>query len=121
MKKIQDNWYYIVIGVMAVSIFFLWNDTERLNKAVIISQQRATDHQNNAEYYKELYDDQIKTDKQQSKSYDSIYQIKIKTNEKIKLVDRYTISDKQSLFAHRIIPYNTPHYFYGLWLVAPKV
>ena len=103
MKNIKDNWYYLVIGVMAVSIFFLWNDTERLNNEVILSEQRATSHKNSAEYYKELYDAQIKTDKQQAKSYDSLYQIKIKIqiNEKIKLVDRYTISDKQFYFADR--------------------
>ena len=88
---------------MAVSIFFLWNDTERLNNEVILSEQRATSHKNSAEYYKELYDAQIKTDKQQAKSYDSLFKLKIKiqTNEKIKLVDRYTISDKQSYFTDR--------------------
>ena len=103
MKNIKDNWYYIVIGVMAVSIFFLWNDTERLNNAVIISQQKAKDHQNNAEYYKELYDAQIKTDKQQAKSYDSLLIIKskIQVNEKIKFINNYTVSSMQSYFTDR--------------------
>ena len=103
MKNIKDNWYYIVIGVMAVSIFFLWNDTEMLNNEVILSEQRAKAHQNSAEYYKELYDAQIKTDKQLSTSYDSLLIIKskIQVNEKIKFINTYTVSSMQSYFADR--------------------
>ena len=99
----KNNWYYIVIGVMAVSIFFLWNDTEMLNNEVILSEQRATRHKNNAEYYKELYDAQIKTDKQLSTSYDSLLIIKskIQVNEKIKFINTYTVSSMQSYFADR--------------------
>ena len=103
MKRITDNWYYIVIGVMAVSIFFIWNDTEKLNNAVILSEQRAKGHETSSEYYKGLYDKQIKNDKQQSKSYDSLLDVKpkIQINEKLKIVDRYTIGDKQSYFTDR--------------------
>ena len=103
MKRLQDNWYYIVIGIMAISIFFLYNNTNNLNSEVDRFEKLAKDHQTNAEYYKELYDAQIKTDKELSASYDSLFKVKIKiqTNEKIKFINAYTVSGMQSYFTDR--------------------
>lgn len=105
LEKIKQNWYWIVIIVMAIVIFFLWNSTKTLDQKVVDATRKATEHSQNAAYYKELYDSQIKIDEALATSYDSLVLVKNKLiiieNEKIKLVDPYTVSDMQSYFYDR--------------------
>ena len=103
MKKLKDNWYWIVILTMAIAIFFLYNNTANLSVEIEMLDKSSKEHKINAEYYKELYDAQIKTDKQLSTSYDSLFKVKIKiqTNEKIKFINNYTVSSMQSYFTDR--------------------
>ena len=99
----KNNWYWIVIIVLMISVFFLWNNTSRQDAEIQKLTALSKEQQSNAEYYKELYGKQINTDKQLSTSYDSLTLIKnkIQINEKIKLVDRYNVSDMQSYFTDR--------------------
>ena len=103
MKKLKDNWYWVAILTMAIVIFFLYNNTANLSVEIEMLEISSKEHKINSEYYKELYDAQIKTDKQLSTSYDSLFKVKIKiqTNEKIKFINTYTVSSMQSYFTDR--------------------
>lgn len=98
-------WKYAVIIGLLITIFFLFNSTKALENKVEEESTKAKQHEIKAKFYKGLYDKLIEEDIALEVKYDSLViekdKIKIIYNEKIKLVNKYSVSDMQSYFNER--------------------
>lgn len=98
-------WKYAVIIGLLITIFFLFNSTKALENKVEEESTKAKQHEIKAKFYKGLYDKLIEEDIALEVKYDSLViekdKIKIIYNEKIKLVNKYSVSDMQRYFDER--------------------
>jgi hypothetical protein len=94
----------LLIGLLVI-IYFQFNKTTRLEAQVEEQIKRANEHRVKANFYKNIYNELMEQDNELSIKYDSLVieknKIKIIHNEKIKLVDKYTVSDMQYYFDER--------------------
>ncbi len=101
----KDNWKWLLIASLIIVIYFLFNKTESLEKKIQDASLKAKEHETKAKLYKETYDNLIQKDSALEVKYDSLFieknKIKIIYNEKIKLVDKYSVSDMQHYFNER--------------------
>jgi hypothetical protein len=100
-------WKYAVIVGLLIVIFFLFNRTKSLEKNVQESLDKAKEHEIKANFYKGIYDKLLEEDNALEVKYDSLViekdKVKILYNEKIKLVDKYSVSDWQRFYDERAI------------------
>lgn len=98
-------WKYAVFVGLLIVIYFLFNRTKYLEKNVQESLDKAKEHEIKAKFYKGIYDKLLEEDNVLEVKYDSLIiekdKIKILYNEKIKLVDKYSVSDMQQYFNER--------------------
>lgn len=98
-------WKYAVFVGLLIVIFFLFNRTKSLEKNVQESLDKAKEHEIKANFYKGIYDKLLEEDNALEVKYDSLViekdKVKILYNEKIKLVDKYSVSDMQQYFNER--------------------
>jgi hypothetical protein len=89
-------WQGVTIIILLVVIWFQFNKTEKL-------ELKAKEHEIKAKHYYKLYEVQMQLEKEMEASYDSLLQIKNKINyhEKIKVVNKYSVSDMQRYFNER--------------------
>ena len=101
----MEKYKWILIGVFLVIIYFLINKTQSLDKKIEDTVLKAKEHEVKSKFYKEIYDNLIEKDSALQIKYDSLSleknRIKIKYNEKIKLVNKYSVSDMQHYFDER--------------------
>lgn len=101
----KDTWKWILISILLVVIYFLFNRTISLDKKIEEASLKAKEHETKAMFYKQISDDLIEKDKILEMKYDSLFleknRIKIIYNEKIKLVNKYSVSDMQHYFDER--------------------
>ena len=92
----------VAIAVFLITFFFI-NNTSKLNEKVEEAQSKAKEHERTSKFYKDIYDMQMEKDAALQASYDSLIleKQKIKYYDKIKLVDRYSVSDMQQYFDER--------------------
>jgi hypothetical protein len=93
--------YFLLI----ILVFFLLNKTNRLEDKLQKSILNAKEHETKAEIYFNEYIQAIEKDNALKEKYDSLKfeKNKYKTiyNEKIKIIDKYSISDMQLYFNNR--------------------
>jgi hypothetical protein len=94
-------WKYLVIVGLLIVIYFLFNRTQHLEIEVQKGIEKAKEHEKKAEFYFNIYELQMEKDIDLQFKYDSLVIEKNKIYEKIKFVDRYTVSDMQSYFNER--------------------
>jgi hypothetical protein len=101
--KKQSGW--IVSAFLLVVVFFLMNRTTNLEKKSQEYFQDAEKHKINADFYKGIYDKLVEEDNALEVKYDSLVleknKIKIQYNEKIKIINAYTVLDMQRYFDER--------------------
>ena len=99
------NWSYIIIAILCVVIFFLFNSTTKLEGKLTESETKAKEHEIKAQFYLDIYHMQLDKDTVLLAKYDSLLLEKNKTkilyNEKIKIINRYSVSDMQLYFNER--------------------
>lgn len=104
--------YFIFICVLGIGLALYFNDTSSLKKKIITESQSAKVNEALAKEYKNQYDLLKGQDNPLQSKYDSLKLelqksqktiIKLKTiyNEKIKIVNKYSVSDMQSYFDNR--------------------
>ena len=98
-------WKYALIVALIIVICFLFNRTKSLEKSVEQSLNKAKEHEIKANFYKNIYHKLLEEDIALEVKYDSLLieknKVKILYNEKIKLVDKYSVSDMQQYFNER--------------------
>ena len=103
--KPNNNTSLIIALIIALAIvtFFLINTTDILNKKIQAAESKAKEHERTSKFYQDIYDMQLAKDQDLQASYDSLLleKQKIKYYDKIKLVNRYSVSDMQSYFNER--------------------
>lgn len=91
--------------ILLVVVFFLVHRTKNLEKKSEKYLQEAEKHKINADFYKGIYDKLVEKDNALEVKYDSLVleknKIKIQYNEKIKIIDKYSVSDMQYYFDQR--------------------
>jgi hypothetical protein len=102
---IKKYWRYAILIGLLVVIYFLFNRTKHLESSVNDLKIQAKDHEIKAKFYKSIYDKLMEKDNELQLKYDSLVtereKIKIEYREKIKLIDKYTVSDMQQYFDER--------------------
>lgn len=102
---VKRFWKAALIVSLLIVIYFLFNRTGALERQVEESNSKAKEHEIKAKFYKGIYDDLMEKDNVLEVKYDSLVlekdKIKIKYHEKIKLVNKYTVSDMQYYFDER--------------------
>lgn len=103
LSKIK--WYWIVIPILLITIFFLFNQTEKLSSDVATATEKAKEHEIKAKFYLDTYYLELQKDSALQVKYDSLLlkknKIKIQYNEKIKIINQYSVSDMQRYFDER--------------------
>jgi len=92
---ILRSWKYIVIVILAIAVYILFNKTKQLETKIEKSIEKAKEHEIKAQFYKDIYDMQMSKDSALNAKYDSIKNIKYEK------INNYTISDMQSYFDKR--------------------
>ena len=102
---ILKYWQGILITILLIVIYFLFNRTQSLEYKVQQSIDKAKEHEIKANFYKGIYDKLLEKDIALETKYDSLViekdKVKIKYNEKIKLVNKYSVSDWQRFYDER--------------------
>ena len=102
---ITKYWQGISIIILLIIVYFLFNRTQTLENKVQTSIQKAKEHEIKASFYKGIYDKLLEKDIALETKYDSLViekdKVKIKYNEKIKLVNKYSVSDWQRFYDER--------------------
>ena len=102
---VKRFWKAALIASLLIIIYFLFNRTKSLEARVEETTSIAKEHEIKAKFYKGIYDDLMEKDNALEVKYDSLVlekdKIKIKYHEKIKLVNKYTVSDMQHYFDER--------------------
>ena len=105
MELVKDTWKWILISILLIVIYFLFNRIGLLDEKIKDASLKAKEHETKAILYKEIYDDLMQKDSVLEVKYDSLFveknKIKIQYNEKIKLVNKYSVSDMQHYFDER--------------------
>ena len=105
MELVKDTWKWILISILLVVIYFLFNRIGLLDEKIKDASLKAKEHETKAVLYKKIYDDLIQKDSVLEVKYDSLFveknKLKIIYNEKIKLVNKYSVSDMQHYFNER--------------------
>jgi len=98
-------WKYAVILILLIVIYFLFNQTKTLETKVATAIEKAKEHEIKAQFYLDIYHLQMEKDVDLQNKYDSLLleknKIKIQYNEKIKIINEFTVSDMQSYFNER--------------------
>jgi predicted RND superfamily exporter protein len=98
-------WKYVIIIILAIIVYFLFNQTKQLELKVNDAVSKAKEHEIKAKFYKNIYLDLLTKDNVLKVKYDSLEtvknKIKIQTNEKIIKINAYTVSDMQYFFNER--------------------
>jgi len=103
----KNKWiFYVLIFVLVgIVVFFLLNRTESSKRSSDKHLESATKHSDSAKVNLERYNGRKVKDSALERKYDSLVsekqKIKIETNEKIRLVNQYSVSDMQYYFDER--------------------
>jgi hypothetical protein len=102
---IEKYWKGFIIIVLLIFAFFLFNKTKSLESKIVNTLEKAKEHEIKANFYKDIYKKLLEEDIALEVKYDSLVieknKVKILYNEKIKLVDKYSVSDMQQYFNER--------------------
>lgn len=105
LDLIRRFWKAALIASLLFIIHFLFNRTKSLEAKVEKANSIAKEHEIKAKFYKDIYSDLMDKDNALEIKYDSLVlekdKIKIKYHEKIKWVNKYTVSDMQQYFNDR--------------------
>lgn len=98
-------WKWVLIISLLIIIYFLANRTVVLEQKVQDALNEAKTNRDRSIFYKSIYDNLIIEEDNLRFKYDSLVlekdKIKIEYHEKIKLVNKYTVSDMQRYFDER--------------------
>lgn len=97
---------YIIIAILVIGLgYLLINGTKGLSNSAQKHLENAQKHGDSAKAYIEHYNGRIVKDSALERRYDDLQKIKqtikIQTDEKIKLVNKYSVSDMQQYFDYR--------------------
>ena len=105
-------WKYAVILILLIVIYFLFNQTQSLEAKVINAVEKAKEHEIKAQFYLDIYHLQMERDAVLESKYDSLLleknKFKIQYNEKIKYINRFTVSDWQQFYNERATKGSNP-------------
>ena len=70
MKSVKDDWKLILISILLIAIYFLFNKTESLEKKIQDASLKAKEHETKARLYEKTYDKLIQKGIRNSDEFD---------------------------------------------------